>query len=106
MLKPAGVACCDGCRHGHVPLTVLSALANPLPTCIGDELLFTHLRALSLFVKPEHLEIPNYFTNETQWGLAQKELHKINSYKVCNSDLTFTHMTSLQALFTQSCFHY
>mmetsp|Transcript_16201 Transcript_16201/g.41387 ORF Transcript_16201/g.41387 Transcript_16201/m.41387 type:complete len:685 (+) Transcript_16201:495-2549(+) len=47
----------------------------------GDELLFTHLRALSLFVKPEHLEIPNYFTNETQWGLAQKELHKINSYK-------------------------
>uniref|UniRef100_A0A061S7F7 Vacuolar protein sorting-associated protein 9a-like n=1 Tax=Tetraselmis sp. GSL018 TaxID=582737 RepID=A0A061S7F7_9CHLO len=46
----------------------------------GDEILSLHLRALQ-FVKPEHLDIPDYFRNDAQWVLAQKELQKINSYK-------------------------
>ncbi|KAI3758044.1 hypothetical protein L6452_05591 [Arctium lappa] len=33
------------------------------------------------FIRPEHLEIPQMYENETSWLLAQKELQKINVYK-------------------------
>mmetsp|Transcript_8577 Transcript_8577/g.24637 ORF Transcript_8577/g.24637 Transcript_8577/m.24637 type:complete len:769 (-) Transcript_8577:204-2510(-) len=46
----------------------------------GDEVLSLHMRALE-FIRPEHLDIPDYFRNDAQWTLAQKELQKINSYK-------------------------
>lgn len=39
------------------------------------------MRALK-FLRPEHLDIPDYFRTDAQWTLAQKELQKINSYKV------------------------
>jgi len=39
------------------------------------------MRALE-FLRPEHLDIPDYFHNDAQWTLAQTELQKINAYKV------------------------
>ncbi|XAR57471.1 hypothetical protein NMG60_11025627 [Bertholletia excelsa] len=36
---------------------------------------------LQYFLKPEHLDIPEVFHNESSWLLAEKELQKINAYK-------------------------
>ncbi|XP_047320059.1 vacuolar protein sorting-associated protein 9A-like [Impatiens glandulifera] len=36
---------------------------------------------LRSFLKPEHLDIPPNFHNESSWLLAQKELQKINAFK-------------------------
>lgn len=46
-----------------------------------DALLSQRMKALSNFIKPEHLDIPEAYRNESSWILAQKELQKINTYK-------------------------
>ena len=46
-----------------------------------DELLNQRMKALCNFIKPEHLDIPDKYRNESSWTLAQKELQKINTYK-------------------------
>ena len=46
-----------------------------------DEVLASRLRALQTFVEPAHLDIPEHFSDEECWALAQHELLKMNSYK-------------------------
>lgn len=46
-----------------------------------DDLLKQRMEAISKFIKPAHLDIPDKYCNEQSWTLAQKELQKINTYK-------------------------
>merc|ERR1711937_811239 len=46
-----------------------------------DDLLNQRMKALGNFIKPQHLDIPDKYCNESSWTLAQKELQKINTYK-------------------------
>lgn len=46
-----------------------------------DEVLASRLGALQTFVEPAHLDIPEHFSDEECWALAQHELLKMNSYK-------------------------
>ena len=48
-----------------------------------DQVLSTRLVALQ-FVKPEHLEMAHDFAGDAALVLAQKELKKINMFKVCD----------------------
>eukprot|EP00249_Psilotum_nudum_P018553 c26861_g1_i1 orf=524-2221(-) len=54
----------------------------PLPEdAEHDQKISEKICLLQQFIKPEHLDIPPDFRNETSWLLAQKELQKINTYK-------------------------
>lgn len=46
-----------------------------------DQRVYEKMYLLQQFIRPEHLDIPPKFQNETSWLLAQKEIQKINSYK-------------------------
>ncbi|CAM6041414.1 unnamed protein product, partial [Sphagnum compactum] len=46
-----------------------------------DQRLSEKMGMLQQFIRPEHLDIPPSFQNESSWLLAQKELQKINTYK-------------------------
>ena len=46
-----------------------------------DALLSRRIAALSAFVRPEHLDIPEHFRVEASWLLAQNELVKVNNFK-------------------------
>lgn len=46
-----------------------------------DALLSRRIAALSSFVRPEHLDIPEHFRVEASWLLAQNELIKVNNFK-------------------------
>ncbi|KAH9550887.1 hypothetical protein CY35_10G095400 [Sphagnum magellanicum] len=54
----------------------------PLPEEVEhDQRLSEKMGMLQQFIRPEHLDIPPSFQNESSWLLAQKELQKINTYK-------------------------
>lgn len=46
-----------------------------------DQRVYEKMHLLQQFMRPEHLDIPPKFQNETSWLLAQKEIQKINTYK-------------------------
>lgn len=61
---------------------LFSRVFAPLPEdAVHDQKLFEKICLLQQFVRPENLDIPPKFQNETSWLLAQKELQKINTYK-------------------------
>lgn len=47
----------------------------------ADQEISEKICPLRSFLKPEHLDIPQNFHNESSWLLAQKELQKINAFK-------------------------
>eukprot|EP00897_Mesotaenium_endlicherianum_P006351 jgi/Mesen1/5744/ME000291S04927 len=54
----------------------------PLPEdAAADAALQDKMAALQHFLRPQHLDIPAHFQNESSWLLAQKELQKMGSYK-------------------------
>ncbi|MCO5614860.1 hypothetical protein L7F22_069145 [Adiantum nelumboides] len=46
-----------------------------------DQRVYEKMHLLQQFIRPEHLDIPPKFQNETSWLLAQKDIQKINTYK-------------------------
>ncbi|KAH7439276.1 hypothetical protein KP509_04G053400 [Ceratopteris richardii] len=46
-----------------------------------DQRVYEKLRLLQQFIRPEHLDIPPKFQNESSWLLAQKDIQRINTYK-------------------------
>eukprot|EP01018_Ginkgo_biloba_P022990 Gb_16431 [translate_table: standard] len=46
-----------------------------------DQEISEKMGLLKQFLRPEHLDIPPNFQNETSWLLAQKELQKINTFR-------------------------
>lgn len=57
------------------------AFASLPEDAVNDQKIFEKISLLQQFIRPEHLDIPPKFQNETSWLLAEKELQKINSYK-------------------------
>lgn len=47
----------------------------------SDQDISEKMSLLQQFLRPEHLDIPPNFQNETSWLLAQKELQKINTFR-------------------------
>lgn len=47
----------------------------------SDQDISEKMTLLQQFLRPEHLDIPPNFQNETSWLLAQKELQKINTFR-------------------------
>ena len=61
-----------------------------------DSALAARMAALA-FVRPEHLDIPELYQDQKAWLLAIKELHKINNYKVCETELLSLHRSIMEA---------
>mmetsp|Transcript_4038 Transcript_4038/g.14397 ORF Transcript_4038/g.14397 Transcript_4038/m.14397 type:complete len:389 (+) Transcript_4038:261-1427(+) len=74
----------DAACEGLEKYLMTKLYVHTFTVCPADaerEVSLAHKMMSLKYIRPEHLDIPAHFRNESSWLLAQNELRKMNSYK-------------------------